>query len=90
MIIIRAFFGPSLPGEIAGYLLDYDPDASDGGMITGNATFTDDPDRAMTFADTETAARFAMQVSAARPLRADGRPNRPLMAFTLEFMELDA
>jgi hypothetical protein len=68
------------------YVKSYDPDAHNG---RGDATFTKNIAEAMTFADMRSAAAFAMRVPAERPIRADGKPNRPLLAFTLDFKNVD-
>jgi hypothetical protein len=80
-------YGPvSGPELIAGeYLKAYDPEAFDG---RGDAVFTNDVAEAMTFKSMEEALTFAHRTPKARPLRADGRPNRPLTAFTLEVVAL--
>lgn len=62
------------------YLADYDPEGNDG---HGVASWTSDPDRALTFATGAEAAACCRAVPRNRPLRPDGRPNRPLMMFTI-------
>lgn len=59
----------------------YDPEAFDG---RGFVDFTDDPARAIHFATQAEAIEFWRQVPKSRPVREDGRPNRPLMAFSVE------
>lgn len=68
------------------YLESYDPDANNG---RGSASWTPDPARALRFADAASAWELWRRPSRVRPLRTDGRPNRPLTAFTVEIAELD-
>jgi hypothetical protein len=64
------------------YVKWYDPDACDGhGDVTFTSTFAD----AKTFATMADAMAYAMRSPASRPLRQDGKPNRPLTVFTLDF-----
>lgn len=58
-----------------------DVDAMDG---YGLAELTTDFAEALTFPDAGAAMRFWQRQSTVRPLRADGRPNRPLTAYTIE------
>ena len=67
---------------VGAYLASYDPEG-DGG--TGVATWTRDPAHAMTFATGEAATACYRAVPLNRPLRPDGRPNRPLTMFTVAF-----
>lgn len=64
------------------YLESYDPEAYDG---RGDVSFTQDIRKAMRFSNTGEAMAFAMQTSKKRPLRPDGKPNKPLTAFHLMF-----
>jgi hypothetical protein len=63
------------------YLEGYDADANDGG---GDAAWTADPDKAMRFANATDVLMFWRQQSKVKPRREDGRPNRPLTAWTVE------
>jgi len=65
------------------YVRDYEPEKHGG---RGEATFTRDLARAKTFPDVESAWRFIGQRPRSRPTRPDGKPNRPLMAFTLQII----
>lgn len=65
------------------YLSSYDPEAHGG---CGFATWTPDPAAAMTFEDASAAFEFSQQVPRCRPVRPDGKPNRPLTAFTIAIM----
>jgi hypothetical protein len=71
----------SLQEQIDGqYVESYDPEAFDG---RGDAKFTRDRNRAKMFATHADAWAFWMQVPKSRPLRADGKANRPLTCFTI-------
>jgi hypothetical protein len=63
------------------YLASYDPEYADG---RGIVEWTRKLSSAMQFPDVVTAFRFYRQEPKARPVREDGRPNRPLTAFTIE------
>lgn len=62
------------------YLKSYDPEAHGG---RGDAEFTTDRSRAMVFADVGEALELWKAVPKRRPLREDGKPNRPLTAFSM-------
>lgn len=62
------------------YLRGYDPDAFDG---RGLADWTPDRADAMEFPDVLAAITLYRTVSKVRPTRHDGKPNRPLTAFTV-------
>jgi hypothetical protein len=62
------------------YLADYNPEGNDG---HGRASWTSDAGRALTFATGAEAAARYRAVPRNRPLRPDGRPNRPLTMFTI-------
>jgi hypothetical protein len=73
--------------EPVGYLAGFDAEAH--GLTvypTGVATVTDDPAEAMHFAGDAEAIAYVKQVPASCPLRPDGKPNRPLTAFHVEFV----
>src|SRR5262245_61541695 len=69
------------------YLAQYDLEAMDG---RGMADFTHDPDRARTWPTMVALHHAWRQQSTVRPLRADGKPNRPLTAITMTAVDLDA
>jgi uncharacterized membrane protein len=71
----------ALTGE---YLRRFDPEFAGG---VGAAWWTDDPAQAMRFADLGEALATWKTKSAIRPLRDDGKPNRPLTAYTITFVE---
>lgn len=69
-------------GKINGeYVKKYQPEAFDG---HGDVVFTDKKEEALTFESFTAAHIFVGQVPKNRPYRDDGRPNRPISAFTLE------
>jgi hypothetical protein len=67
---------------VGSYLASYNPEG-DGG--NGVATWTRDPAQAMTFATSDAATACYRAVPLNRPLRSDGRPNRPLTRYTVAF-----
>lgn len=68
-------------GPAGAWLKSYDPEAFRG---RGSAEWTDDPTEALVFTEPVEAFRYWKQTSRTRPYREDGRPNRPLTAFTIE------
>src|ERR671922_286132 len=64
----------------ARWLKSFDPDAYDG---LGLVEWTHDIDQAIKFKDPIEAKDYFAQQSTVRPLRADGKPNRPLTAYTV-------
>lgn len=62
------------------YLEHYDPEAHEG---RGSAKWTADIDHALLFPTMEAAMEFWRKQSRTRPLRPDGKPNRPLTAFNV-------
>jgi hypothetical protein len=69
---------------LGAFLASYDPDGGPpGAPSTGIATWTVDPDQAMKFPTPAAAMLCYQQVSVRQPLRADGKPNRPLTACTV-------
>jgi hypothetical protein len=80
-VILAVGFADKTPCPHANQWLEsFDHDAYDG---QGYGEFTFDPDRAMRFADTIEAMEFWRKQSTVRPLRSDGKPNRPLTALTI-------
>ena len=67
---------------VGNYLASYSPEGADG---NGVAKWTPDAAQAMTFATAEAATSCYRAVPYNRPLRADGKPNRPLTIFTVAF-----
>ncbi len=68
------------------YLQAYDPDYANG---IGRADWTPDKAQAKRFPDFPAALSEWKRESKVRPLRADGRPNRPLSAFSITFETVD-
>lgn len=62
------------------YLKSFWPDRRDG---HGEIVFTDDPTEARRFESFAAVMECWKSQSKVRPLRPDGRPNRPLTAFTI-------
>lgn len=66
--------------ESSAYVREFDPDANEG---RGHVGLTGDPKKAKTFGSQREAWEFWRQQSKVRPLRPDGKPNRPLTAFSI-------
>ena len=91
-ILLRVFEAMGHPGMIpndgrARYLHTYDIEAHDG---RGAATVTADYTKAVQFASSHEALAAWRAQSKTRPTRADGKPNRPLTALSVELMPLSA
>jgi hypothetical protein len=67
------------------FLAEYDPEARDG---HGEMWWTEDVRRAVSFPDLEGAIECYRAVPANRPVREDGKPDCPLTAYTVEFVDL--
>lgn len=67
--------------------VDYDYHAPGRLYPTGIVEITDNPARALTWPDKESAFEAWRRQSTSVPLRTDGRPNRPLTAFTIAIEE---
>lgn len=78
------------PGSVPQWLSEFDPNAHAPGRLypTGDAAGTLDPEQALTFESAVEATEFVMQISEVCPTRPDGKPNRPLMAFTTSIEEV--
>lgn len=76
-----AVYGEADGRQDVGYVARYDPEAHGG---RGDVSLTSNVDDAITFRDLETAVKFWQSVPTNRPTRPDGRPNRPLTAFSVE------
>jgi hypothetical protein len=72
--------------EIGAWLVDDDVDARDG---RGTLQLSQDPAEARVFAHIGEALDYWRRPSQKTPLRPDGRPNRPLTAFTVELRSLE-
>jgi len=62
------------------FLKSFDFEHEDG---LGYGTFTKDPNKAMRFVNAAEAMQFWNTQSTVRPLREDGKPNKPLTALTI-------
>jgi hypothetical protein len=69
------------------YLASYDVDTD--GLGIPSITFTSERSKAMTWATAAEAMECWRQQSKVTPLRPDGRPNRPLTAFSIEIAPAD-
>jgi hypothetical protein len=68
------------------YVKDFQPDLNEWGQ--GNLSTTDVPTEAKQFANSGDAFAFWKQQSKRCPLRDDGKPNRPLTAYTVMIEEM--
>lgn len=69
------------------YLLSFDPDHDDG---RGSVESTDDPTEALRFPNALTAWEEWKRASTVHPVRlTDGKPNRPMTAFTITVIPAD-
>ena len=82
IVLISLANGQTDGVPVGAYLASYEPEG-DGG--NGIATWTRDPSQAMTFATGEAATACYRAVPLNRPLRPDGKTNRPLTMFTVAF-----
>lgn len=64
------------------YLASYEPEAHDG---NGEARWTPNPGLALTFPTADEAMACYLAVPRNRPVRPDGKPNRPLTTFLIMF-----
>ena len=75
--------GQPQPGD---WLLSYDPEYGGG---VGLAGWTPDPSKAMHFEGAIAAMECWRTQSATVPFREDGKPNRPLTAYTVSIEKLE-
>ena len=68
--------------DLGPYVKSYNPDAHDG---RGEAFFTNRIKMAKKFNSIDEAMEFWNQTSKVRPIRPDGKPNRPLTAYNITF-----
>lgn len=78
--------GQHLPLTEPVYLKSYDIEAHDG---RGSAEWTRNRNDAMKFVSLNHAAGAWNTQSKIRPLRPDGKPNKPLTSFTVEVEEME-
>jgi hypothetical protein len=81
--IIGSVLGNATPDDGC-YLTLYDPHAGDHGYIETSSDFA----RARVFEDAGAAMECWRQVNRNQPTRPDGKPNRPLTAYTVELVKL--
>ena len=74
------FIDNAEPPAVGSYLQDYDPEYAGG---RGQANWTTDPAKALIFNTGAEAVALYMSVPKTRPLRPDGKPNRPLTTYTV-------
>ncbi len=78
-----------IPGPEDGqYIKEFHPDTDELGL--GTVVTTADISKAKSFSSTEEARQFWNQQSKRVPFRPDGRPNKPLTAFTIQIARFDA
>lgn len=74
------------------YLKEYDPSKdgvdADGRAMVAHIITTPDIDEALQFPSHTEAWECWKQVDPRKPMRADGRPNRPLTAFTVQILTI--
>lgn len=75
-----------LPAELAMFVVSCDVDANGG---QGNFVMTNDPKLAKPFDSAADAMLYWGRQSEVCPLRADGRPNKPLTALTVTLIAFD-
>lgn len=66
------------------YVKSFDPNA----MGRGHVALCRHPAEAVAFPDKESAVHYWEQPSTAIPVRPDGRPNRPMTAYTVEIVPI--
>lgn len=86
-VLMRVAFAthPGQAGIVGQYLRSWDVDAFDG---RGRADFTADPAKAHCFESFAAAVAVWNRQSTIRPTRPDGRPNKPLTAYSVEFEQI--
>jgi hypothetical protein len=86
-VVMRCLGRPTDGSGPAGeYLEAYDPEAFDG---RGDATFTPDLARAKRFATAAEAWAELGRRPVVRPVRGDGKPNRPLTTYTMQILAVE-
>ncbi len=83
--VIRALSLASDNSPIDGFVRHFDPDAHDG---QGFVEFTRDPLDAIQFSTAPEAMALWKMQSNLKPIREDGKPNRPLTAFNVQIVRL--
>ena len=80
LVLVSMADGKTEGVPVGWYLASYSPEARGG---EGEARWTPDPAQALTFASAEDAVACYRAVPSNRPVRRDGRPNRPLTSFSI-------
>ena len=73
------------PAPLGQYLKAYDPESHGG---RGFAEWTKDPGEALTFPDAGAVLQYWRQIPRSKRVRDDGKPNRPLTAFTISPVQI--
>ena len=73
---------------VEAWLTEFDPDGGDLDYPTGSIGWDDDPAKALRFDSATEAMQLWRTVSSRTPTRPDGKPNRPLTAFTVAIKEV--
>jgi hypothetical protein len=85
--VAGTILNPTDVAELAAYLESYDPEYA-GGL--GDCAWTADRAKAKRFPDMAAALEEWRRQPVSRPTRADGKPNRPLTAFSVTFETVDS
>lgn len=83
-MLVLEIFDTRIPAGERRFVEHYDPEALNG---AGLFSWTNDIREAKPFPDFTTAFEFWRQQSKTRPLRDDGKPNRPLTAKTVAIVD---
>lgn len=85
---VLGLVGHQVSGQEAatGYVVSSDVDAHNG---LGELVVSDDIGKAMKFPNSYAAMAYWSRQSVLQPLRPDGKPNRPLTAYTTEVVEVE-
>lgn len=80
LVLVSLADGETDGVPVGWYLASYDPEANDG---NGTAMWTPDGTQALRFPSEAEAMAYYRAVPRNRPLRPDGKPNRPLTVFSV-------
>lgn len=80
LVLVSMADGKTEGVPVGWYLASYSPEARGG---EGEARWTPDPAHALAFDSAEDAVACYCAVPSNRPVRRDGRPNRPLTRFSI-------
>ena len=76
-------------GSRQGYISKVDLEVNGPNYPTGSVVCTEDEQQALRFPSVSTALAFIDTSSKTCPLRPDGKPNRPLRKFNIEFIPVE-